>query len=172
MEVNKKKFLFSEKAKKTGIAPKTSIFSRLGKEVTTATKSPSGPTITITGLGDLTLPESSTSQVCTQHMSLVVRKLAFCICENKDADQLCSNCAADQAFVFTIRIVQSLYFLNLKSQASSHLLWLYSPVCVGPGRKPRRPVFSQRGSYAADHEKTYFKPMQTTKVSVSELHHE
>ena len=26
------------------------------------------------------------------------------------------------------------------------LLWLYSPVYVGPGRKPRRPVFSQRGS--------------------------
>ena len=77
VEVNKKKVLFSEKARKTGIAPKTSIFSRLGKEVTTTTKSPSGPTITITGLGDLTLPESSTSQVCTQHMSLIVRKPAF-----------------------------------------------------------------------------------------------
>ena len=25
-------------------------------------------------------------------------------------------------------------------------MWLYSPVCVGPGRKPRRPVLSQRGS--------------------------
>ena len=50
------------------------------------------------------------------------------------------------AFVFAKRIVQSLYFLNPKFQASSHLLWLYSPVCVGPGRKPRRPVFSQRGS--------------------------
>ena len=44
------------------------------------------------------------------------------------------------------RIVQSLYFLNPRFQASSHLLWLYSLVCVGPGRKPRRPVFSQRGS--------------------------
>ena len=51
------------------------------------------------------------------------------------------------AFVFTIRIVQSLYFLNPKFQASRHLLWLCSPVCVGPGRKPRRPVFSGRGSY-------------------------
>ena len=29
-----------------------------------------------------------------------------------------------------------LYYLNPKFQASSHLLWLYSPVCVGPGRKP------------------------------------
>ena len=50
-------------------------------------------------------------------------------------------------FVFNTRIVQSLYFLNPKFQASSHLLWLYSPVCVGPGRKPRRPVFSERGSF-------------------------
>ena len=40
------------------------------------------------------------------------------------------------AFVFAIRIVQSLFYLNLKFQASSHLVWLYSPVCVGPGRKP------------------------------------
>ena len=44
-------------------------------------------------------------------------------------------------------MVQPLYFLNTKCQASSHLVWLYSLVCVGPGRKPRRPVFSQRGSY-------------------------
>ena len=50
------------------------------------------------------------------------------------------------AFVFTTRIEQSLYFLYTKFQTSSHLVWLYSPVCVGPGRKPRRPVFSQRGS--------------------------
>ena len=42
--------------------------------------------------------------------------------------------------------MHSLYYLNLKFQASSHLMWLYSPVCVGPGRKPRRPVFSERGS--------------------------
>ena len=51
------------------------------------------------------------------------------------------------AFVFATQILQSLYFLNPKFQASSHILWLYSQVCVGPGRKPRRPVFSQPGSY-------------------------
>ena len=51
------------------------------------------------------------------------------------------------AFVFAIRKVQSLYYLNPKFQASSHLLWLYSLVCVGPGQKPRTPVFSQRGSF-------------------------
>ena len=54
------------------------------------------------------------------------------------------------ACVSATLIVQSLYFLNWKFKASSHLLWLYSPVCVGPGRKPRRPVFSQRGSFASE----------------------
>ena len=50
-------------------------------------------------------------------------------------------------FVFATRIVQSVYFLNPKFQAFSHLLWLYSPVCVGPGWKPGRPVFSEQSSY-------------------------
>ena len=50
------------------------------------------------------------------------------------------------AFVFAIRIVQSLYYLYTKFQASSHLVYLHSLVCVGPGRKPRRRVFSRRGS--------------------------
>ena len=50
------------------------------------------------------------------------------------------------AFVFATWIVQYLFYLNLKFQAPSHLLWLYSLVCVGPGQKPRRLVFSQRGS--------------------------
>ena len=57
--------------------------------------------------------------------------------------------SALRAFVFATRIVHSLYYLNPKFQASKHLLWLYSPVCVGPGRKPRRTVFSQRGSFLA-----------------------
>ena len=74
------------------------------------------------------------------HMSLVVRKPAFCICENKDADQLRGNAMLISAFVFATRIVQSLYYLYPKLQASSHLLWLYRPVCVRPGRKPRRRV--------------------------------
>ena len=75
-----------------------------------------------------------------------MRKPDFCICENKDAYQFRVTAKLISAFVFATRIVQSLFFLNPKFQASSHLLWLYSPVCVGPGRKPRRPVFSQRGS--------------------------
>ena len=43
------------------------------------------------------------------------------------------------------------YFINAINwrlcYTSPHLLWLYSLVCVGPGRKPRRQVFSQHSSY-------------------------
>ena len=89
-------------------------------------------------------------------MSRDMRKPDFCICENKDTDQLRGNKDTDHlrgnaklisAFVFATQIEQSLYFLNTKFQAASHLMRLYSQVSVGPGRKSRRPVFSQRGSY-------------------------
>ena len=90
-----------------------------------------------------------------KNMSLVVRKSAFCICENKHADQLRGNREADQRLCF-----RSLYFLNSKFQASDHL-WLYSLVCVRPGRKPRRPVFSQRGSYCLHANKVKTAQKQT-----------
>ena len=48
------------------------------------------------------------------HMSLVIRKPDFRIFENKDADQLRSNCAADQRLCFAVRNVHSLYYLNPK----------------------------------------------------------
>ena len=54
-----------------------------------------------------------------------MRKTALCICKNKGADQ-----QVIRAFVFATPDS-----LNLKLQAPSHLLWLYSLVCVGPGRK-------------------------------------
>ena len=50
-------------------------------------------------------------------------------------------------FVFLTNIVQSLYFLNPKCEASSHLLLLYNPVCVG--RKPQRQVVSRRSSFTS-----------------------
>ena len=81
-------------------------------------------------------------------MNHVVRKPAFCIyAKTKTQISFAVTAKLISAFVFAIRIVQLLYYLNPKFQASSHLLWLYSPVCVGPGRKPRRPVFSERSSY-------------------------
>ena len=42
----------------------------------------------------------------------------------------------------------SLSYLNTKFQASSHFLRRRSLICVGPGRKPRRPVYWRRGSYS------------------------
>ena len=44
--------------------------------------------------------------------------------------------------LLALSILKYLFFLNPK-----FLLWLYSPVCVGPGRTPRRKVFSRRSSY-------------------------
>ena len=75
-----------------------------------------------------------------------MRKPVFCICENKDADQLHGNREADQRLCFRYIDRKIPLLLNLKFQASNDLVWLYSPVCVRPGPKPRRPVFSQRGS--------------------------
>ena len=65
-----------------------------------------------------------------------MRKPAFCICENKDADQLRGSREADQRLCF--RYIDSTIPLvsNPKFQASSHLLWLYSLICVGPDKKP------------------------------------
>ena len=50
-------------------------------------------------------------------MSSYMRKPTFCICKNKDADQLCSNCTADQRlrFGFTYSTIP----LLLKSKISS-----------------------------------------------------
>ena len=60
-------------------------------------------------------------------------KPTICICENKDADQL----RGDQRLCFRYTDnLQFLSFLNPNFPASNHLLWLYSPVCVGPGRNP------------------------------------
>ena len=72
-------------------------------------------------------------------MSRVVRKpFFFAYAKTKTQISFAVTAKLINAFVFATRIVQSLYFLNPKFQASSHLLWLYRPVCVGPGRKPRR----------------------------------
>ena len=67
-------------------------------------------------------------------MSPVVRKSAFCICENKDADQLGGNRTAHQRLCFRY-LVQSLYFLNPKFQASDCPLWFLSGPVGNPEDK-------------------------------------
>ena len=46
-----------------------------------------------------------------------MRKLDFCLCENKGADQLCSNCTADQHLCFRY-LRGSTMSLLLKSKTS------------------------------------------------------
>ena len=81
------------------------------------------------------------------YLSLVVRKPFFAYAKTKTQISFAVTAKLISAFVFATRMGQPLFFLNRKFQASSYLLWLYSPICVGPGRKSRRPVFSQRGSF-------------------------
>ena len=78
------------------------------------------------------------------------KKTDFAYAKTKTQISFAVTAKLISAFVFATRIVQSLYFLNPKFYASRHILWQYSPVYIGPGRKPRRPVFSQRGSYNVD----------------------
>ena len=66
------------------------------------------------------------------------------------------------AFVFATRKVQFLFFFNLKFQASSCHLWLYSPVCVGPVRKPHS-WFSHETAQMLKHEKVCLIPIFATK---------
>ena len=70
------------------------------------------------------------------HLSRPMGKPTICIGEHKGADQLRGNREADQRLCFATRIVQFLFYLTPKFQASSLLLLLYRSVCVGPGRKP------------------------------------
>ena len=76
-----------------------------------------------------------------------MRKPTFCICENKDADQLRGNREADQRLCF--RYLDSMIPLLSKSEISS--LWP-SSVAVQPGlcrtrSETRMFVFSRRVSF-------------------------
>ena len=96
-------------------------------------------------------PKSHGPRACMSvfhYLSRVVRKPTFCICvKTKTQISFAVTAKLISAFVFATQILQLLYFLNPEFQVSNHFLWLYSPVCVGPDRKPRRPVFSERGSF-------------------------
>ena len=78
-----------------------------------------------------------------------MRKPAFAYAKTKTQISCAVTAQLISAFVFAIGKVQSLYYLNPKIKSSNNHLRLYSPVCVGPGRKPRRPVFSRRGCTVA-----------------------
>ena len=56
-----------------------------------------------------------------------MRKLDFCLCENEAADQLCSNCTADQRLCF--HLIDSTMPLLSKSEIST--VWPSSRSCTG-----------------------------------------
>ena len=122
---------------------------------------------------DVPLFEEAISIKCAEeydrYLSLVMRKPAFAYAKTKTQISCAVTAQVISAFVFAIRLVQSLYSLNPKFQTSSHLLWLCSPVCVGPGRKPRKPVFSQRGSFNLqnDLQPSLYKLVGPLKVAVA-----
>ena len=90
----------------------------------------------------------------TEQMSRDVRKPDFCIYAKTKTQisfavtqiSFAVTAMLISVFVFATWIVQYPFFLNQEFQVSSHLQWLRSPVCVGPGWNPRRPVFWRRGS--------------------------
>ena len=73
----------------------------------------------------------------TIHLSCVIRKPAFRICENKGADKLYSSYETDQRLCF--RYMDSAIPLLTKFKECSHFLCmcLYSLVCVEPGQNPK-----------------------------------
>ena len=97
-------------------------------------------------------------------------KPAHCICENKDADQLHGDHAADQCLCFHYKDSTNLQLPKFYIQASSHLLRLLSSECVGPDRKPQdrwlikscRILFSVSVTLIIEphHEKTCFLHMR------------
>ena len=56
---------------------------------------------------------------------------AICEPHREKTGFMCLTAQLICAFVFATQILQFLFFLNPKFQASSHLLWLHRSVCVG-----------------------------------------
>ena len=58
-----------------------------------------------------------------EHLSLVLGKSDFRMCDNKGVEISCSvTTQLISVFVFVTHIVQAVFFLNLKFHVSSHLL--------------------------------------------------
>ena len=70
-----------------------------------------------------------------------MRKPTICLCENKDADQLCSNCTADQGICFHHTDGPYIKSFKLLALFCDCTAWF-----VRPGRKPKLLVLSCTGS--------------------------
>ena len=58
----------------------------------------------------------------------------------------CTNLKVVYRITLIVLVIGKAQFRRAMLSCDSSCLKLYSPVCVRPGRKPRRPVFSERGS--------------------------
>ena len=101
-------------------------------------------------------------------MSRRIRKATICICKNKGADELCSNCTADQRLCF--RYSDNTISLLLKSKVSS--VKLSSDTvrldCVGPGRKPKLLIFSRDCSIIMNTQGLMLRDFCGLMISASE----
>ena len=82
------------------------------------------------------------------HLSCVMRKPNFSYAKTKVQISFAVTAKLISTFVFTTRLAQ-FFFLNLKFQASVHLLQLHKPVYVRLGQKTLRPFFSCRSSFVS-----------------------
>ena len=80
---------------------------------------------------DFSMPPPGTGKNALENLekSRHTRKLTICVCENKVTAQLIS------AFVFTTQVVQCLFYLKQKFEASNYFLWPFS-VAIQPGLCP------------------------------------
>ena len=92
-------------------------------------------------------------------LSRILRKREFCLCENKCADQLRSNCKADQRLCF--HYTDSTIPLLLKSKTSPFYpssIAAQADLCQAYSESPKS-VFSCRGSF---HQWTTLTPQNCT----------
>ena len=84
----------------------------------------------------ISIAMTSLLKILAYQLSCHMGKPTICIGENKGQISFAVTAKLISAFVFTTRIVQFLFYLKQKFQASSSLLCLYKWVCVGPVGKP------------------------------------
>ena len=80
-------------------------------------------------------------RVCSKQWASLWENRLFAYAKTKMQISFAVTAKLISVFVFATQIVRSLYSLSPKFQASSHLPWLYSLVCVWPGLKPRTTGF-------------------------------
>ena len=80
------------------------------------------------------LPGTITTCISAENYdkSLVMKNRLFAYAKTKTQISCAITAQLISVFVFATWLVQSLFYLNPNFQASSHLLWLYRPVCVRP----------------------------------------